>query len=834
MSSILNRIATINNNNSGSDNLYQQSEIKQTSETATLSFRDGTEQWLARMNETYDDTRDVTYHEDVPLGDFFARPVQIAEYTWATSDVTAFFQSFNPWTLYMNNKRVANRLSNFQNFSGKLHVKFVINGNSFMYGRIMCDYFPLRNYDIISDTSVNAFNRTQASQRLHIFLDPTMSQGGEMELPFVWFKDKVNLPAGDFNDLGVMYMREFQELKHANGADVAASISVFAWATDVKLSIPTVTNISGLVAQAGTMDEYGTTPVSAMAAAVASAAGKLANVPMIGKYARATQMMSGAMSSVASIFGFSRPAVIDNYQDMKAAPLSRLANYNTSDNVAKLSLDVKQELTIDPAVVGVSPGDELAITALAAKESYLSSFDVLTSNNSGDVLWSTRVGPQGQISNSGTAVYYLPAVTYATLPFLYWRGTMKFRFQIVASGFHKGRLLFVWDPRAQTTTPETNIQYTKIVDLADERDITFEVGWGSEKTYLNVPDIDAIEVTQLTAISTPDTTESWNGVLSVYVLNKLVVPNDTVDNDISINVYISGCEDYKVAVPTGSTILRLAPQLSLVPQSGTFEEVTLIDENAPQNEQAKETFAMCQPLVTNADSVYFGETVVSLRQLMRRYSLWSSLAGVVAANRHIQKLRMPDFPAHRGFTAYGATLNAGVQGTGNFNPSNTTIMHYLAMAYMAYRGGIRHKVVLGQVTNTACGVMTVARDTQVSAYTAIYATAVTDVITSQWAFAANRLNTGLNTCQTGGHCVPTFLQTALEFDLPNYTNNRFLSTRNLGIRGNYAADNFSHTITLETGSNTVVPSYDIFIAGAEDSTFVGFQGCPPVSKVILV
>lgn len=836
MSFVLNRIATTNNNNSGSDNLYQQTEMKQVEDTQTLSFRDGTEQWMARMKDTYDSSRDVTYHTDVPLSEFFARPVKIAEYQWGTADVSTFYQDFNPWQLYIINKRVANRMSNYKNFSGKLHVKFVINGNSFMYGRIMCEYFPLRSYDNVSDTSSGDNMLIQASQRLHIFLDPTQSQGGELELPFVWFTDKVDLCAGDYTGLGQMYLRGMGPLKHAMGAVSTVNISVFAWAEDVKLSIPTVQNISGLVAQAGTMDEYGKGPVSSMASAVAHLAGKLSKIPIIGRYARATQMMAGTMSSVASIFGFSRPAIIADYTDMRAAPLSRIANYNTSDNVAKLSLDVKQELSIDPAIVGISPTDELSISYISSRESYITSFQWPVVYNSGDFLFGARVGPLIEANVVTPVTYYLPAITYASIPFQYWRGTVRYRFQIVASGFHKGRLLLVWDPRAQVTAPETNVQYSKIVDLAEERDFTFEVGWGANTTFLNCPTINnARQFNSVTPYTTTDTTGSYNGVIGVYVLNELVVPNTAVDNDIRINVFISACDDYEVAVPTsaGSFISQLGPSLSLTPQSGTFEEVDTENKNAPQNTVAKETFALCLPTTSPADSVYFGESVVSMRQLIRRYSLWSSLAGTVNASRGQQVLRMPDFPGHRGYSAYGAVLYAGAGGAGHSNPSNTTLMHYLALAYMAYRGGVRHKVIIGQLGVTASGVAIVSRDSAIASYPNVYARQTSDVITNQWTFAENRVSGFLQDCHAGAHVVPIPLQTALEFDLPMYTTNRFLSPRNLGVRGVNAADNYSHTVTLEVGATTVVPSYDIYIAGAEDSTFIGFQGCPPLRYIAL-
>jgi hypothetical protein len=807
------------NSNTAGDQLYHQQTVDSKITTQTLSFRDGTEQWHAGINTSYDATRDVTYHEDVPLAEFFSRPIKVATYNWATSDASPFYQAFDPWTLFLTNNRVSNRMSNFQNFSGTLHVKFLVNGNSFNYGRIMCDYAPLSFYDNMSSFTVATDNLCQASQRLHLYIDPTVSQGGELELPFIWVYDKVNLTSAEYNRLGTIYMREMAALKHAGGAVSTVNISVFIWATDVKLSIPTINDISGIVPQAGSYDEYGMKPMSMMATAVASAAGKLGNIPMIGKYARATQMMAGAAASVASLFGFSRPAVIDNYVDMRAAPISRIANYNVSDNVAKLSLDAKQELSIDPSIVGFGAGDELAITSIASKESYLHQFLWTTAKVSGDPLWSARVGPVARVA-SGT--YYIPAITYATLPFQYWRGSVTYRFQIVASGFHKGRLLVVWDPYAQTSAPETNVQYSKIVDLAEERDFTFEVGWGDNKTYLLTNALTTMQNYQAGAVyNTPSA--NYNGVVSVYVLNDLVTPSSVANNDIIVNVFISACDDWKVAAPFPNLYQDLAPTTANTPQSGTFEEVDETEKNAPRIEMAKEAISMCQPLVSDADSVYFGETITSLRQLMRRYSLWSSLYGVNVATAGIQQLRMPDFPPNRGYSVNGAVLKTA----NNFNPSKGTILNYLSYGFIAFRGGLRHKVLINGFPTNTNSVTTMVRDVNLPTYTAIYATGNADVITSQYAFATNRMLSQIQNSAQGGHVNSTQQQPNMEVEFPMYRSHRFAMTRNNGARANFSVDLASHTLTTTTPAG-VLPIYDIYIAGAEDATFIGFQGCPPL------
>jgi len=74
-----------------------------------------------------------------------------------------------------------------------------------------------------------------------------------------------------------------------------------------------------------------------------------------------------------------------------------LANVNTPDAVNKLSLDIKQEVTVDPSVVGVSSADEMSIVGLAKRQSYYTTFPWQTGGNPsagpGTKLFQTQVMP---------------------------------------------------------------------------------------------------------------------------------------------------------------------------------------------------------------------------------------------------------------------------------------------------------------------------------------------------------------------------------------------------------------------------------------------------------
>jgi hypothetical protein len=100
-------------------------------------------------NYTVDSNADSTYGvadmDDVGLENFFSRPIKIAAYSWGTG--TVLFQRFNPWSLFFENTRVLNRLSNYSLMRCKLHLKIIINGNGFHYGRAICSYNPRFNVD---------------------------------------------------------------------------------------------------------------------------------------------------------------------------------------------------------------------------------------------------------------------------------------------------------------------------------------------------------------------------------------------------------------------------------------------------------------------------------------------------------------------------------------------------------------------------------------------------------------------------------------------------------------------------------------------------------------
>jgi hypothetical protein len=137
-------------------------------------------------------------------------------------------------------------------------MKMLINGNSFYYGRALVSYNPyLKNDDVTLKRAFFEQDLVGASQKPHFMLDPTTSQGGEMLLPFLWPENFLDITLGNWtNNMGRVTVHDFDILRHANGGTDPITVTVFVWAEDVVLSVPTTVQ-----AQSGTadreLDEFG-------------------------------------------------------------------------------------------------------------------------------------------------------------------------------------------------------------------------------------------------------------------------------------------------------------------------------------------------------------------------------------------------------------------------------------------------------------------------------------------------------------------------------------------------------------------------------------------------
>jgi hypothetical protein len=774
---------------------------------ANVMFIDGDKPWSYEVDAQPDETTRLAGYTDAHLGDFLSRPLKIRQYQWTPGGI--LFQKFNPWTDFFQNGDVLQKINRFRNLRCTLRLKVLVNGNSFYYGRALLSYNPyLVNDGITKNRSYLTQDLVQASQKPHILLDPTTSQGGELGLPFIWHENALDITQANWeNFMGECVIHDFDILRHANGGTDPITVSVFCWAENVTLSIPTTSTVqSGAVAR--TLDKFGFPKpyteqagrkkvnnkstsnefsndgvISKPLSQVAEAAALASLIPILDPFAVPTALYAATMAGMAKCFGYSRPQNVGEIPNYCPRFIGNLCNTDQPENLVKLSVDTKNELTVDTRVMGLAGYDELTIAAIAQRPSYYRQFAWPESAVTDSILTSMLVCPNlGQILVAGSVTeYHLTALSYASLPFECWQGSIKFRFNVVCSEYHRGRLRLVYNPTTNPIGPVPfNQTYSTIIDISEDRDFEYTVHWADVRTWArNFAGASIIGTTHSDSAPVTGGLNYDNGTLSVYVVNELATPS-TTNADVRIHVWVSGGEDFAVAVPSPNVLNPLSVFESqsgslYVPQSEELA-VTEDDSNDPMSTHEIKSFGT--PIKDdNQFLVFQGERVVSFRTLLKRYNyLDSHYPGDVIADTgfglvsHITS----NFPHYRGWDPNGG--RSGVTRMNVLQPynfSNMTLLNYLTPAFVCRRGGLRQKwIPAGDIHSTAIPTLAVAR---INLEGDSNRTVVKNLATSVGTLLAQRSEDlkamlGSSRAYLGGlHMIPPRLTGALEFETPYYT-----------------------------------------------------------------
>lgn len=635
------------------------------------------------------------------LSKFLERPVKIYSTTW--SEASTLDVSFDPWTLFFSSATVTNKIQNFAYFSGNLKLKVTINASPFYYGTAMLTYRPLPTFTNAPPAS-NFL--VPYSQLPHIWLEPQINTGGELTCPFYWLKSFMDLTdASSVNKLGEVRILQYWPLLAANAnASGNVTINVYAYVENPKLFGPT----AKLALQG---DEYGNGPVSGPATALARFASMFHDTPVIGKFATATSIGASAVSAMAKLFGWSNVPVIEDVKPFKQMPFHDVPSAHISESTTKFTLDPKAETTVDGSFIGCPNADELSISSLVTKESFLTTSQWTTAQVTGDLLFSSRILPRLFASNThlvaSTQQNHTPMSMVASL-FNNWRGDIIFHFKFVASKFHRGRVRITFDPVGSLapTTDYSNVCITKIVDIGETNEYEMRIPYLQALPWLYVN----TAATQATLFSTVTATTSAadfdNGTLTVRVLNNLTAPIDAAP--VGVIIMVRGADNLEFANPReldyNSSQLVLQGDESSTPDSNRY-------------------------------LINWGEAIPSLRTLLRRSTFSESIGfGIVSASDKLGywKHTFTRFPTPTGYGNGNFTAKSVFSASQiNFAYTRLTPLAWVASCFMANRGSIRYHFQVGNVFPGTIRRLTISRNTNTTVATSnINNAAYTSVRTS--------------------------------------------------------------------------------------------------------
>jgi len=530
----------------------------------------------------------------------------------------------------------------------------------------------------------------------------------------------------------------------------SVNITVMAWATDVELVIPTNETVSAskkkkkrqgvsfprelkdsVIGTANKTyanlqqvevppDEKKDGVVSSISTVAAKVAGQLEDVPFIGDYAKMGKGIANGVTKAARFFGLSRPPIMTDSQYYKSAPFANTATTDGAETVSRLTFDPKQQITLNPSTVAMEQEDELAIKMFTEKETLISTFlweaaDAVDS----EIFWANvtpNVGDYTPGSSLGKR-YQMSSIDFASRPFKYWTGSLKYRFQFICSKYQTGRVRITYEPDGDAgSSSNFNTVYSQVIDLTEGTDVEFIVPWAQTVPYKEVMDIYVNNVFQPPSSIPVYFREFYNGIVYVQVLNELKSPDST--KPIYCNVYLSAGEDFALACPSSSLFEPTtnvpspfadpAAVAANAASEGNTAEVASKGENVAasgivrgnDNVADRRTELFGSTLTTEEQAqktmVFMGEEVTSFRPLIKRYCLSSVRTTDSDTNPDNAILHNVYGTFHTPYP--GAVSNASMAtcqaDINNFEVNahiHWTFVNWLALGFLGARGSMRYK-----------------------------------------------------------------------------------------------------------------------------------------------
>jgi hypothetical protein len=355
----------------------------------------------------------------------------------------------------------------------------------------------------------------------------------------------------------------------------------------------------------------------------------------------------------------------------------------------------------------------------------------------------------------------------------------------VKSDFHKGRILTRWDPNQFTTAINYNTNYSRVIDIAETDDFEIVVGWGQAVPWLQCGEPFTTGSNFGTVRLSGDINEG-NGVLELLVLNHLVCPS--IDSPISINVFVSACDDFKLAGPTNEKLnsFHLFPDPIgdaerqteiLESQSGSPNTETgeITESDKPTGPNELMTIASKSNQEDSTYLVYYGDPPCSIRELCKRYAFtrfWYPTNANEEAIR-VNILRNKNMPYYPGYDPGG--IDRGVSGETFMTVGPTSFSSWFTPSYAGVRGSYRKKYCFSAPTTRQTPL--VSRTDYKGVNNGVYTTNEVNIQAGNTVVQKTLSSRFANNSQNGSAATNLGINNTIEVELPYYRPKWFSAAR---------------------------------------------------------
>nr|QKN88966.1 MAG: hypothetical protein [Picornavirales sp.] len=512
---------------------------------------------------------------------------------------------------------ITRQLSFFAFLRAGVKVRVQLNGTKFHCGRLIAYFKPL------SWEGDRADNLTALTCYPHFFLDASVSNSGELEIPFTHLLTYFSQLKGTcFNDsinsLGSFVVRPFNRLQASEGASQSLYGQIYVSLIKPYVHLPT-RNITNFAYSEGYMQ--GLEALLKKGAGLAVNAG----LGMADKFTGG--LVTGAGDAICNLLG-----ICDKPNDpISAAPIinrtvAPLAHGAGLDRSTRLGLAADAGTDTTPEMLGTMDGDYDILT-LCKMPSKIKTFEWNTSQGQADRLYEFPITPvfidQDNVKVKQNYTAYSPSMlAYVARAFCLWRGTLTVKIQVIATQFHSGRLALVQDPHSTTdveaslNTYDQNKSHNVIVmDIQEQQELTIDLPYFAIKPWMRCD-----HFRSMNQVSPPPGFKNYldcdvTGMFRIFIVNSLVAPSNVPDK-IEVNVFLYAGSNFELTIPNPVSPL-------------SFRTVTEATVNLPRYPYSKGgEYPLCEfndAILT----IYYTHKILLARKFIKQDNLWYESTMVV-------------------------------------------------------------------------------------------------------------------------------------------------------------------------------------------------------------
>jgi len=552
---------------------------------------------------------DSTQKETVDFHALTQRPILAAHIDWELTSSQIIYKLFQDVPNIANSTLFA-YLDYFAYYRMDLEVIVKLNGTGFHQGLSLLSFVPATMHPVEQSAGRGSHAMTMSAFP-HLKLQAAASDSLSLVVPYSCWAQRFSkadrfdgTPASTklHNVFGTLVWTPVVPLNFSTGASTSISMNIWIKFNNVSPSgytYPTLMtpSMTGSMISAGLCAAClkepcvcksvagPPTPQPTQAYTGAAAADPLAQLGQT--ISGAINTVGNVASSIAGIAGLFLDKPVQPSESIKvtrktgsswihgagstnatALATSPLVPISTNPRTQPEKMTLKNIITT-PAIIDIVP-----VTATLAENTLLAVFPVTPIASVRSALT-----PGDPLSNP-TQFEYSP-MAYVAQSFLYWRGSIKYHFDVVASSFQQATIAVVWIPDATDTTTamvggyteQASRLYQKIVEIKGPTTFDFEIPFmsrndmkvvGMAAENYNTKDAYAGETLRW---------EQWNGVVKIYLVNKLIAANNT-PTTIHMVTWTSAGDDMEFYYPNPVNIRSVETVYDDPSSTSQFTEIT--------------------------------------------------------------------------------------------------------------------------------------------------------------------------------------------------------------------------------------------------------------------